>query len=374
MGVELDGDAMDDDDDDDDDDLWDGWGEEPGASADPGVAPPATGGVGAEAAAGNGNPSDAAKGDVFSPPHHLPMLRGRAVDDRGESFSGHLQQPQPRAAQAAPPLQTVASEGELGNEGEAPEAPVVGRARSVTLDEAPQECVDALIMVFTKSQRQCAKLWLPRRITPESYKRVKEYNEVAKKWERKKDVRVRVFQELFLWRDRVAREEDESPEYIIDNRSLLTAAKLLPTTLVDTLKVSCPLSPFFSAASDAAADPRSPAGAALAHVDRLEEMIELIQVTSGGPPGANGAAKPKAAPAAALPAPEAKSRASPLRRGIVQSAQEVKSVPPPSGSPEPESFSGGDAGSPSPLAMQLGMGVAVVATVAAIVFMVGRRR
>mmetsp|Transcript_6005 Transcript_6005/g.23322 ORF Transcript_6005/g.23322 Transcript_6005/m.23322 type:complete len:1099 (-) Transcript_6005:4-3300(-) len=298
---DLDFEVVDDDDDDEDDELWDGWGEESGGTseaangeqtslaADKQHVPLPEGPLPDTFAETETNEGT----DAFSPPKHVLPPR-RTVDERAESFSGHLSQPHGAGGHGAESSNDATaprpSDGtqQMGVLPEDPlQPPSADRARSVTLEEAPQEGLDTLVMVLQKSQRQCAKLWRPRRVTLESFKRVKEYAEVAKEWERRNDrVRQCVFKELFLWRDRVAREEDESPEYIIDNRSLVTAAKLLPRTILDALKISCPLSPFFASApklnedgqevDDALSDPRSPPGAPLAHVDRLEEMLEVI--------------------------------------------------------------------------------------------------
>mmetsp|Transcript_19 Transcript_19/g.59 ORF Transcript_19/g.59 Transcript_19/m.59 type:complete len:896 (+) Transcript_19:246-2933(+) len=103
---------------------------------------------------------------------------------------------------------------------------------------------------------------------------------------------LRVFEALFDWRDQLAREEDESPAYVLPNKLLLHVAELMPETALDLL-----------ACCGATASPLLKAHAAT--------VAKLIQDTKAG-----------AAPKMASPVPVKAKAVSILQTGDLQQLQQ----------------------------------------------------
>lgn len=57
------------------------------------------------------------------------------------------------------------------------------------------------------------------------------------------DLNVRVYEDIYMWRDRTARRLDDGPSYVCSGDILIDVALALPTTLDDLRRVSVPLSP-----------------------------------------------------------------------------------------------------------------------------------
>ena len=304
------GDEEDDEDDEDDDALWDGWGVCDGGIETTTAAAAAAaaereaedrgedGGASAAAAAAAAPPASPSAPRMPPTPAATPSRLASPLAgprERGESFSGHIRQP-------------------------------AAAARSVRLEDAEGGGVDALYGVLARSQRACAKLWRPRRLAPDSHLKVKEFRGKERAW-RGDAARLAAYRELYFWRDRVAREEDESPEYILDSRSLVTCAQLLPEDVVAVLKVSYPLSPYFAATEDDK-DAASPPGAALRHVDRIREMVDIVKA----------AVRDHRAPSAPSP-PDAEQEARAAAPGPALARAPPSPSPSPAPAPAPAQFS-----------------------------------
>ena len=98
---------------------------------------------------------------------------------------------------------------------------------------------DALPSVIQRSQEIALRTYEKDIVTESSYLNlVKKYNLVGFS-----DEQLSVLRSLFEWRDKVAREEDESVRFVLPNHMLLRLADLMPVDAVEILKNCHPVPP-----------------------------------------------------------------------------------------------------------------------------------
>lgn len=103
------------------------------------------------------------------------------------------------------------------------------------------------------TQRECTSLWRPKPFRATSYAKSACFRRSFRSAIRRgkttaNDAQVRVFAAVYDWRDRVARMEDESPEYVCDSRLIAAVARSRrpPRSYEDLVKMESNLPPLLS--------------------------------------------------------------------------------------------------------------------------------
>lgn len=130
---------------------------------------------------------------------------------------------------------------------------------------------DGMLLIwkaFYRTQLAAAVLWHP----PLEAKRQDSHNErhfrtamQRLKPPRWSDVNVRVYEDIYLWRDRTARSMDDGISYVCPGDVLIDIALALPKTLDELRRVSVPLSPVLGEAD----------------TPEAEELVRVVRVSLG---------------------------------------------------------------------------------------------
>lgn len=148
-----------------------------------------------------------------------------------------------------------------------------GVARPIAREPEAVVLTDGVRLVWkalSRTQTAAAVLWRP----AQEAKRQDSHNErhfrtavQRLKPPRWSEVNVRVYEEIYLWRDRTARRMDDGAAYVCPGDILIDVALAMPKTLDDLRRVSAPLSPV------------------LGHADTPEalELVRVVRVALGIP-------------------------------------------------------------------------------------------
>jgi ribonuclease D len=97
-----------------------------------------------------------------------------------------------------------------------------------------------VLNVLNRSRQLCLQVYAkPGPVTEASYTAL--YNKLRA--EPLTGVQLDCFAELFRWRDELARQEDESPAFVLPNRMMYTIAQQMPTTVEHLLSLCVPVPP-----------------------------------------------------------------------------------------------------------------------------------
>lgn len=94
------------------------------------------------------------------------------------------------------------------------------------LDTSSHDSEDLLIDTLNRSTTLALGVFDREQLTPQSYVHVMEQMHLSLKRPQES-----VFAALFEWRDAVARQEDESPHYVMPKRALLALSTNMPVTM-----------------------------------------------------------------------------------------------------------------------------------------------
>lgn len=230
-------DKQDDDMEDEDEDLWEGWGDAAGgeagveASGDTIVEDGGTSDDRAALLFPVDNRTFVASVEATPTPHSVaPASNDTAGTLSSPSRSGKADNSKDRVKAGG------ATRGQKG-----PEPALWTEHRIVHTDG-----VRLLLKALSRAQVAAVVLWRP----AAEAKREDSHNErhfrtavqrlSPPRWS---EVNVRVYEEIYLWRDRTARRMDDGASYVCPGDILIDIALALPTTLDTLRKVSVPLSP-----------------------------------------------------------------------------------------------------------------------------------
>lgn len=239
-------------DEDEDEDMWDGWGQDDPSEEAIGVAPAVTPNVANNRSSAVPSPSQpvpvfAAIPEAAPAPAPAPTSNGPAptIPDRVDSALGVSQD---ALSSVTPPPPSEAGDTRMGvrRGGER-----TGR-RGPEGSPQPEQHVlltDGVRLMWKslfRAQLAASVLWRP----AAAAKRKDAHNErhfrtamQRLKPPRWTEVNVRVYEEIYLWRDRTARRVDDGATYVCPGDTLIDVALALPTTLDALRRVSVPLSP-----------------------------------------------------------------------------------------------------------------------------------
>lgn len=293
------------DEEDEDEDLWEGWGEDTSRGDTGGGG---GGGTVADEAKQSLNGGEEASSSATAVP--LPLSHSTSPSNNNNNNSGSRDDiggigtaeinhsstgegetrasaalPLPSSPSAAPvtaPPRSPVSNGAASKDeharvrggGSRPDDSRRGGARTTT-KEQPEVVVmtDGVRLMWkalSRTQTATALLWRP---GPEA-KRKDSHNErhfrtavQRLKPPRWTEVNVRVYEEIYLWRDKTARRMDDGAAYVCPGDILIDVALAMPTTLDALRRVSAPLSPV------------------LGHADTAEaaELVRMVRVALGLP-------------------------------------------------------------------------------------------
>lgn len=99
------------------------------------------------------------------------------------------------------------------------------------------EANNLLMAILHRSRDVCLSLYVKEHIGPESYMDL--YEKIG---DVLSEQQLRVFAALFFWRDRTAREEDESVRYVLPDKMLFNIAKNMPSD-TNQLLICCTPTP-----------------------------------------------------------------------------------------------------------------------------------
>lgn len=244
---------------DEDEDLWDGWGCE---------APGVEGGGGETAAAAVERAVGAGNKDASVLPENV-STSATALQGPPEAaaFDGDV----PNLSMKPGSLSTL----ETGGGGSRRGGKKCKRKKALKIAALPSDehilHTDGMWLIwkaFCRTQLAAAVLWQP---TLEA-KRQDSHNErhfrtamQRLKPPRWSEVNIRVYEDIYLWRDRTARCMDDGISYVCPGDVLIDIALALPKTLDELRRVSVPLSPVLGEADTPAA----------------EELVRVVRVSLG---------------------------------------------------------------------------------------------
>ncbi|CAM9535790.1 unnamed protein product [Ectocarpus fasciculatus] len=232
------------DEDDEDEDLWEGWGESWGVTegvedATTSTAATATGGHTPKDEMSQsftaGREDEVAAAAVAAADAASPASTPQEAGPVDSSLAGDLNSPPPQAGAAAYDATNTAALED-------------GRPAAEP-DPAGVVLTDGILLMWKSLSRAhvaTAVLWRPSREAKredahsERHFRTAEQRLKPPRW---CEVNVRVYEEIFLWRDRTARRLDDGVAYVCPGDTLLEVALAMPTTVDGLRRVAVPLSP-----------------------------------------------------------------------------------------------------------------------------------
>lgn len=277
-------------DEDEDEDLWEGWGEEVASAGPEAVAAAGVTGDGTAVVdqngqnpAGEGQATDAIAAVAAAAPLLLSTPTVPSLFPPVNSASNGVPSLPADPAASAPANDGTGGEGGGSKESASPPSESAATPPATRLDanrgavvsNGPSAVVltDGVRLVWkavSRTQVAAAVLWKP---APEA-NRTDSHNErhfrtavQRLKSPRWTEVNVRVYEDIYLWRDGTARRMDDGAAYVCPGDILIDVALAMPKTLDALRRVSAPLSPV------------------LGHADTPEaaELVRVVRVALGLP-------------------------------------------------------------------------------------------
>lgn len=227
-------------DEDEDEDLWEGWGEQAAEATEAGEA-----GVVDRESMSN-DPSD---GPVLPPSLPLHVVTTPASNSATPAMvdTPSAVVMNPDASDKQPASSSQRSSGGFDEVGEgAPTGDSTGMKLSPHDHLLQTDGVWMMWRAVHRTQVAASVLWRPTaEAQRESAHKERHFRTAVQRLKppRWTDLNARVYEDIYMWRDRTARRLDDGPSYVCSGDILIDVALALPTTLGDLRRVSVPLSP-----------------------------------------------------------------------------------------------------------------------------------